>query len=626
MVLERNYLDVYTYDKWSNHSVPVLHVGMQAQPTILEMSQSHTSKPAMLSESDLLTLMDQSGIGTDATIHEHIKKIIDRNYATKENGFFYPTTLGMALVTGYDDMNIELSLSKPDLRREMEMNMRKICEGVMTKQHVVDSTVAMYLKAFESAKGQSQTLIDSMSKYMNDEPIPVEVNENGRDSTEEIVRNCIKCGMPQVLRRLPNLKYIIGCVGFPTCKEALFLPDFIALAKKSDCKCERCRLFNIFLIFSINNGNVFQLDISFRPGSVPIHYESPMQTCVWCNDDLKELFFQSRPGPGPGPGNGNVANTGGIVAAGNGINIGRGHSHSNNGVQLGGMVTGRNDHPIQQNFNRNDPTTYVCLCEMPSLTLIAKKDGPNKGRGFHACSKQQNDETRCSFFQWDVDNSNPNQFSSSSTQRFDTNTNSLSFNNSASIHVVCLCGIPACERVVRKEGDNQGKAFLACSKSQDDGTKCAFFSWKDNLNESRQSQGRTQQSVVDGYIENMREDVNLAKIKCKCSLVAVKKVSGMNTGNPGREFLACPKTAVRCDFFEWIPEGDTRATGRFLAGNSTGGAFGTGAEGTCYTCKRVGHFAADCSRSNANQQSLRGRGRAAVVRGGRGMSRGRRGN
>jgi DNA topoisomerase-3 len=49
-------------------------------------------------------------------IIEHIKKILERNYANKENGLFFPTTLGMALVTAYNQMDIEMSLSKPNLR------------------------------------------------------------------------------------------------------------------------------------------------------------------------------------------------------------------------------------------------------------------------------------------------------------------------------------------------------------------------------------------------------------------------------------------------------------------------------------------------------------------------------
>lgn len=42
------------------------------------MDEGHTQAPPLLSESDLIGLMDQKGIGTDATIAEHIQKIQQR--------------------------------------------------------------------------------------------------------------------------------------------------------------------------------------------------------------------------------------------------------------------------------------------------------------------------------------------------------------------------------------------------------------------------------------------------------------------------------------------------------------------------------------------------------------------
>jgi DNA topoisomerase-3 len=48
--------------------------------------------------------MDKNGIGTDATIAEHISTILKRGYAEKlpQGLQFTPTTLGIALVNGYE--------------------------------------------------------------------------------------------------------------------------------------------------------------------------------------------------------------------------------------------------------------------------------------------------------------------------------------------------------------------------------------------------------------------------------------------------------------------------------------------------------------------------------------------
>lgn len=42
------------------------------------MDEGKTQAPPLLSESDLIGLMDSKGIGTDATIAEHIQKIQQR--------------------------------------------------------------------------------------------------------------------------------------------------------------------------------------------------------------------------------------------------------------------------------------------------------------------------------------------------------------------------------------------------------------------------------------------------------------------------------------------------------------------------------------------------------------------
>jgi hypothetical protein len=61
--------------------------------------------------------------GTDATIADHIAKIIDREYVMKsEHGgtqYLTPSTLGIGLVEGYNTIGFDKSLTRPLLRREV---------------------------------------------------------------------------------------------------------------------------------------------------------------------------------------------------------------------------------------------------------------------------------------------------------------------------------------------------------------------------------------------------------------------------------------------------------------------------------------------------------------------------
>jgi DNA topoisomerase III len=195
VITARNYLDVYPYDQWSNRTVPPFQRGERVVPTSLELQPGATTAPDMLSEADLITLMDKNGIGpeprmarppfprrcltpcrpptgTDATIHEHIKKIQERQYAFKQNNLFYPSTLGVALVTGYDAMGFELS--KPGLRAQVcdcalvltaargspvaplqtEMELRHVCDGTKTKVDMLRRSIAQYREVFVRANHQ----------------------------------------------------------------------------------------------------------------------------------------------------------------------------------------------------------------------------------------------------------------------------------------------------------------------------------------------------------------------------------------------------------------------------------------------------------------------------------------
>ena len=62
-------------------------------------------------------------IGTDATIAQHIQMIIDRGYVKERmegsTKYLLPSKLGLGLVHGYDQIGLDKSLSKPQLRREV---------------------------------------------------------------------------------------------------------------------------------------------------------------------------------------------------------------------------------------------------------------------------------------------------------------------------------------------------------------------------------------------------------------------------------------------------------------------------------------------------------------------------
>ncbi|KAI1931477.1 DNA topoisomerase [Ophidiomyces ophidiicola] len=183
VVLERNYLDIYVYDKWeSSQELPKFTVGEMFEPKEANITDGKTVSPNYLTEPELIGLMDANGIGTDATMADHIHTIKEREYvATRpRNGNsrnsvdeFIPTKLGVALVEGYNDLVLDLadcpSLCKPFLRKEMELRMRDICAGTLTRRQVVNDSLEMYRRVFIHTQRRMDILKQACRKYVFDQ-------------------------------------------------------------------------------------------------------------------------------------------------------------------------------------------------------------------------------------------------------------------------------------------------------------------------------------------------------------------------------------------------------------------------------------------------------------------------
>lgn len=62
-MLNRNYLDVFPYDKWGDRAIPDFEQGQRFMPDVCDLKDGETSQPNLLTEADLVGLMDKNGIG-----------------------------------------------------------------------------------------------------------------------------------------------------------------------------------------------------------------------------------------------------------------------------------------------------------------------------------------------------------------------------------------------------------------------------------------------------------------------------------------------------------------------------------------------------------------------------------
>jgi hypothetical protein len=116
-----------------------------------------------MTEPEILSLMDKEGIGTDATMHEHIRTIQERGYCHMDNnGYFIPSPLGIALIIGLGayESYAGFHLAKPTLRAAMERDMELISRGQMTRPEFI-RRYSMRMKEIFTAISDNPFPLDS---------------------------------------------------------------------------------------------------------------------------------------------------------------------------------------------------------------------------------------------------------------------------------------------------------------------------------------------------------------------------------------------------------------------------------------------------------------------------------
>lgn len=469
IILARNYLDVYPYDHWSDKLLPVYEQGFRFQPSTVEMVDGETSPPQLLTEADLIALMEKHGIGTDATHAEHIETIKARMYVgLTSDKRFLPGHLGMGLVEGYDSMGYEMS--KPDLRAELEADLKLICEGKKDKFQVLRQQVQKYKQVFIEAVAKAKKLDEALSQYLG-ERTEVAQQEEIYPAMPEPVRKCPQCNKDMVLKTKKSGGFYLSCTGFPECRSAVWFPDSVLEASRDNSVCPVCQ-----------PAPVYRLKLKFKRGSLPPSMPLEFVGCIGgCDETLKEIFglrFSRAPPRASQPS--------GHLQASQALNRMDSSQHS-----LSQPLVNRHTGPskavaqtLLPHTAAGESNSVTCNCGREAVLLTVRKQGPNQGRHFYKCSGGD-----CNFFLW-ADSSHPTG-GGPPTSASRPPGNSVGCPSGLGSHMdgfgglgsdsdggtSCLCGQPAVTRTVQKDGPNKGRQFHTCAKPREQ--QCGFFQWVD---------------------------------------------------------------------------------------------------------------------------------------------------
>ncbi|XP_054891755.1 DNA topoisomerase 3-alpha [Poeciliopsis prolifica] len=469
MIIARNYLDVYPYERWSTKLIPVYEQGSQFQPSAIEMVDGQTSPPQLLTEADLISLMEKHGIGTDATHADHIETIKSRMYVgLTADQRFLPGELGMGLVEGYNSMGYEMS--KPNLRAELEADLKLVSEGRKDKRSVLQHHIQKYKSVFIESVRKAKKLDEALSPYLG---AALELPDAEQLDMEVPlpVRKCPNCGRDMVLKkkREGNSKFLT-CVGFPACKTAVWFPDAVLEVSRDDGVCPTCQPSPIHL-----------LKFKFRRGSVPPMMPLEFVGCIGgCDETLREVLdLKYLRGGG---GSRALGDATGWRGGGGGDDPPPRPPPPRPSMPPVPAWTPQARPPPGSSGVRVEPCSdvIVCNCGQDALLLTVRKDGPNQGRQFYKCSSGA-----CNFFLWADQPSQQGAPPQSrgpplSVQRSPQAPRaSLGFGNTSggAGQTVCNCNDNAVTRTVQKDGPNKGRMFHTCGKPRDQ--QCGFFQWAD---------------------------------------------------------------------------------------------------------------------------------------------------
>lgn len=348
----------------------------------------------------------------------------------------------MGLVEGYELMN--LTLTKPELRAQLEIDLKGICDGVKNSQEVLRQQIEIYRECFQKIIREVNSLDRAMATRFEEEPeleampdIPITVIHD--------ILKCPKCraNTMVVRQKKDNSGSFISCLGYPNCKNAVWLQEDVKEISSIDEKCTNCGGENHKIRLKFKHASMLGM-VDEKPEFSRIEQYYYI-TCLLCDSKLRTLLRIPHDA---------VKVVGNLVgAASNAVH----HApRNNNQARNYGTNAAQPPPPPPRNDTQNRPNWFD-----DDNNNNGDDHRPNGGSGAIALPRSNwgNQNTSSSI------NQNQNQNQKPTTSKT----------------VKCNCGILTMRFVCKKEGANLNRAFLKCSKNS-----CRYFQWEDSISNNNQ--------------------------------------------------------------------------------------------------------------------------------------------
>ena len=163
--LEEGYWRIYPWERQSEKPLPRVDVGDGARAIKVEVVERETEPPPQMTESELLALMRKYGIGTDATMQDHIYTNVKRGYMKIERGKCVPTELGIALATALFKYAPEII--EPTVRARIEKALQSIVKDGVSPKNLIPEIKAEFEKYYQALKERREELRRALEAVLN---------------------------------------------------------------------------------------------------------------------------------------------------------------------------------------------------------------------------------------------------------------------------------------------------------------------------------------------------------------------------------------------------------------------------------------------------------------------------
>ncbi|MFA5614334.1 MAG: DNA topoisomerase I [Methanoculleus sp.] len=228
-LLSAGWRQVYPYSEAKEKILPVLTAGEHLPLKDVNLEEKQTQPPPRYSQSRLIQVMEELGLGTKSTRHEVIGKLISRRYV--EGNPLRPTLVGRAVTDALD--NHASTITDPEMTQTLEEHMQLIKQSERSREDIVTESREMLHRVFDNLEA-------------HEEEIGEEIME--QTAEEHTVGPCPVCGHDLRIRHI-GVSQFIGCTGYPECRFNISLPGSTwGRAIRLDETCEKHGLSHVSLI------------------------------------------------------------------------------------------------------------------------------------------------------------------------------------------------------------------------------------------------------------------------------------------------------------------------------------------------------------------------------------------